>query len=439
MDRGIKRRVLRNSALYGAFAALLLWLIYFQDLTVGDFRSFLPYLPDQLTSMSLSAVLIPLLVSLSIFYVASLFGAAFEGAFNELLVGSLYAAAFAVFFALFLICSPGSEMLNSAGYLFLAAFGVLLVYNFLSTLSKRWNVHALKAVAASAAIYVEGRVTLMLLSLFLGSSGMSLPGELGGVLNDLLDLGFMVAAGISLLGVLKTSRNPYLSAVGGVASNYLLVVPASLIGSLYFNYFRGRLTAISPGIANLSPYIEWTAICIVAALIYTKTRKSMQASMMAEAQLGDWIKHVQEVSTYKGDRFVGFTETIEDFIERGRRERLLVRLVTMLRDNQIGDDEIAQLLSDLINYEDAKGPFFALRGRSSALEKENEARRRSVLQRTISRILPMGLGGPAGLRGLESGDLEGLAGGSVGGPEEGAPGVEPGVDALKVEGVRDEG
>jgi len=399
MDREIRGKILRNTALYGVFAASILWILFFNDFTVGDFRSFLPYLPDQLASMSLSVILLPLLVSVSIFYAASLLGAAFEGGLSELLVGSLYAAGFAAFFALFLIYSPGSEMLNSAGYLFLAAFAVLLIYNFLAVLSRAWKIHALKAVAASAAIYVVGEIAVRLLSLFMGSGGAALPAELGGALNELLGLGVTVAAAVSLLAVLKNSRNDYLSAVGGVASNYILVVSASLAGSLYFNYFRGRLASISPGIANLSPYIEWTAICVVAALIYARTRKGIQASIMAEAQLGDWMKHVQEVSMYKGNRFVGFTEMIDEFIARGHRDRLLVRLVMFLHENRVRDEEISLILSNLINYEDVKKPLFSLKGRATALEKENEDRRRDVLLKTISDILPPGLGGSAELKG----------------------------------------
>lgn len=437
MDKEIKKRILRNSALYGGFAVLLLWLIYFKDLTIGDFSSFLPYLPDQLASTSLSVILLPLLVSLSIFYVASLFSAAFEGAFNELLVGSLYATGFAAFFALFLIYSPGSKMLNSAGYLFLAAFVVLLIYNSLASLSKSWNIHMLKALAASATIYVEGQITMMLLDLFLGSSGMSMPGELSGVLDKLLNLGFLVATAVSLLAVLKTSQNSYLSAVGGVSSNYPLVVAASLTGSLYFNYFRGRLAYISPGIANLSPYIEWTAICIVAAIIFTRTRRSMQTSLMAKAQLGDWIKHVQEISTYKGDRFVGFTEMVNGFIEKGRRDRLLVSLTMYLHENRGTDEEIALLLSDLINYEDAKKPFFSLRGKTSALEEKNEARRRSVLQKTISKIMPIGVGGSAGLKGPNRGDVDSPNPPSVG-LEESTSKLESRTNMLEMEGVRNE-
>lgn len=435
MDKGMKRKIQRNSAVYGFFAVLLLWLNYFNDLTVGDFRSFLPYLPDHLASMSLSVVLLPLLVSISVFYVASLFGAAFEGTLNELLVGSLYAAGFAVFFALFLIYSPGSEVLNQTGYLFLAAFAALLVYNLIATFSRLRSIHEVKAVAASATIYVEGQIVMQITNLFIGSSGVPLAGELWGVLDELLHFGFLVAAAISLLAVFKTSRNAYLSFVGDIASNYVFIVPASIAGSLYFKYFQGRLEFMSPGIANLSPYIEWTGICILAAFIYMRARKGIQASMMAEARVGDWIKHVQEVGAYKGGRFLDFAEMISGFIEGGRRGRLLVGLTTFLHENRVGDEEISGLLSDLINYEDAKKPAFSVGGRSSTLERENEAKRRSILRKTINKILPLGLGGSAGLRGPEQGD----EGAHTSGTALEAPGLESSENLLDMEGGRDGG
>ena len=424
MEKEVKRRILRNSALYGVFAALVLWLVFFNEFTIGDFRGFLPYLPDQLMSTSISVVLIPLLVSVSVFYAASIFSAAFEGTLNDVIVSNLYAIGFAAFFALSLIYSPGSKMLNSMGYLFLEAFVVLLIYNSIATLSRVWKAHAVKAVVASATIYIEGQIAMRLLALFVGSSGAPLPGDLVAALNELLNLGFTVAAAVSILAILKTSRNPTLSAVGGVASNYPFVVSVCVIGSLYFNYFRGTLMYVSPGIANLSPYIEWTAICIVAALIYTRTRKGIQTSMTTRAQLGDWIKHMQEVSTYKGDRFVGFTETVNDFIEHGQRDLLLVKLSMFLNDNRVGDEEISLLLSDLINYEDEKKPVFSIKGRASDIEKENEARRRRVLQGTVSKILPLGFGGSAGLRSPRPGDEVRSTGAPSPGSEGDASGLE---------------
>ena len=380
----------RNTILYGAFALLLIWMIYFNDFTVGDYRNFLPYLPESIASMSLSVFLLPLLVSTSIFYVASLFGTVFEGTVNELVVGSLYAAGFAIFFALFLIYSPASKTLSSTGFMFLAAFVVLFTYNILAIISNVWGVPALKAIAASVTIYAVGHIVIRITNLFVSSSGVPLSGELGGALTHLIHIGFLVAAAISLLAVLKTSQNVYLSFVGEVASNYVLIVPASLFGSLYFNYFQGKLAIISPTLANLSPYIEWTVICIVAALIYRRTHKGIRASAVAEAQLGDWMKHIQEVSTYKEGRFVRFTGMINDFIEEGRRDRLLVSLATFLHENKVGDEKISLMLSDLINYEDAKKPAFSMRGRNLVIDMENKTQRSNVLKKTLINILPPG-------------------------------------------------
>jgi hypothetical protein len=388
MDREIKKRIQRNSAIYGAFAVLLTWLIFFNDLKLGNFRSFLPYLTDQLASMSLSVILLPLLVSLLVYYVASLFNAVSEGALKEVIVGSLYAVGLAAFFALFLILSPGSDMLKSVGYLFLAAFTAMLLYNVISTLLRSRGLHELKVIAASATIYIEGQIAVRALELFLGSDGASLPGDTAGTLCSLLGLGFTVSAGVSLLGVLKTSNNGYLKVVGDISSNYLLIVPISLAGALYFNYFQGKLASISPGLANLSPYIEWTAICVIAALIFTRTRKGIQHSMMAEAKMGEWIKHVQEVGTYKDHRFVDLTGMVNEFIEQGHRDRLLVRLTIFLHENKFRDDEISTILNELINYEDEKKPVFSLRGRNSTIDVENEEKRRKTLQMTINTIIP---------------------------------------------------
>jgi hypothetical protein len=435
MEREVKRKILRNTALFGAFAALVLWLVFFNEFTIGDFKGFFPYLPEQLMSTSLHVVLLPPFASISVFYVASILNASFEGTLKEVLISNLYATGFAVFFALFLIYSPSSETLNASGLLFLEAFAILLVYNTFATLSKVWNTQALKAVVASATIFVEGQITIRLLSLFLGSGGVSLPLELSAVLSDILNLGFTLAAAVSLLSILKSSRNPPLSAVGDMTSNYFLVVSACVAGSLYFSFFRGRLMSFSPGLENLSPYIEWTAICLIAALIFTRTRKGIQTSVVTETQMGEWMKHVQEVSTYKGERFIGFTGVVSEFLENGRKDRLVVKLIRFLHENRIEDDEIPEMLSEIIEYEDSKKPFFSLTGREEEQKKENTVRRRSVLHTTLAKILPPGLGGTKGLTGAKIGATDQPPATGLSEP------LGPGMDSIIVnaETVGDEG
>jgi hypothetical protein len=388
MDSRSRSMFLRRTVLYGLFAGILGWLIYFNDYTLRDLGNFLPMSP-QMASMSLEVILIPLLASITVFYVASIVGIAFEGVLAEVLVGTLYAAGFASFFALLLILQPG-ENVNQAGYLLSAAFGVVLANNIVSTLARLRKSQALKAVAVSATIFLEGQIALRLISILIGASGASMVPGLAEAIAEFLNLGITIAAVFTLFAAFKASGNAYLAALGGIASNYLFSVSLSVIGALYYGFFLGGLSAFAPSIRNLSPYVEWTGICIFAAIIFTVMRRGMQGSIMVRNRLGEWRKHQQQVTTYKGDRFVGFTEVVDDFVEGGNREKLLVKLALFLHENQAGDDEISGLLAELINYEDEKSPDLARTGRSEALENQNKLKRLDLLQKTIGSIVPQG-------------------------------------------------
>jgi hypothetical protein len=380
--------LLNRTILYGIIASFLVWLIYFKDLRLGDLGKFLPMSP-QMAAMNLDTLLLPLLVSVTIFYLASIIGIFFEGVFSEVLVGTLYAAGFASFFALFLILQPG-ETINQAGYLLTGAFGVILLYNITTTVARLRKSQALKAVAVSATIFGVGQIVIRLLSLLMASSGASMPPGLAEGISDFISLGVTIAGVFTLFAVFRSSRNPYLAALGGISGNYLFSVSLSLIGALYYGFFMGGLSTFAPSIKNLTPYVEWTGICIFAAIIFTVMRRGMQGSIMVKNRLGEWKKHMQQITTYKGDRFVGFTEVINDFVDKGHRERLLVKLAVFLHENQASDEEISGLLVELINYEDEKNPTISRSGSSDKIERLNQDKRMEVLHRTITRIIPPG-------------------------------------------------
>ncbi len=385
-----RRDIIRRTIIWLILSGLLGWLIYFNDLRLGNLGSFLP-MSDQIARMNLDLILIPLLTSITIFYIASIVAITFEGVLSEVLTGTLYAAGFAAFFALFLILQPGPAF-SQAGYLLSAAFGVLLVYNVVSTIARLRGANALKAATVSATIFMVGQIILRLITLFISTSGASMPPGMAEGITSFVSLGITIAGVFTLFAVFKSSKNTYLEALGGIAGNYLFSVSLSLIGALYYGFFLGGLRSFAPGIENLSPYIEWTGICVFAAIIFTVMRRGMQGSIMIKNRLGEWNKHKQEITTYKGDRFVGFTEVIDDFVERGKRERLLVRLALFLHENQADDDDISSLLAPLINYIDASAPDMAPSGRAEAIEEENKLTRLSLLQNIIRRIIPPSLG-----------------------------------------------
>ena len=391
MSRNSNGGVVRSTIIYVLMGGLLGWLIYFNEFTLGDLGNFLP-MSEQMASTSLDLLLVPLLVAITVFYLASLVGAFFEGAFAEVIVGTLYAVAFAAFFSLFLILNP-AEKIKQAGYLLSGAFGVVLVYNIVATLARMKKRPGLKAVAISATIYAEGQIAIRLISLLIASSGAGEPSGMIQAVGQFINLGVSIAAVFTLFAVFKDSENAYLSSFGGLASNYLVSVSISLISGLYYGFFLGGLAELAPGISQLTPYVEWTGICIFAALMFTVMRRGMQRSIMVRNRLGDWRKHLQQITTYKGDRFVGFTELIEEFVTHGKKERLLVKLTLFLDENHVSDEEISELLEELIKYRDEEKPDISRRGRALVIDNRNMENRLSLLQRTISRMVPTGIGG----------------------------------------------
>ena len=387
-----RRDIVRRTLIWAVSAGFLGWLIYFHDLRLGDLGSFLP-MSDQIARANMDLILIPLLASLTIFYVASIVSITLEGVLAEVLTGTLYAAGFASFFTLFLILQPG-QAFSQAGFLLSGAFVVLLVYNVVSTLARLRGAQALKAATVSATIFMVGQIILRLISLFISTNGASMPPGMAEGITGFVSLGITIAGVFTLFAVFKSSKNTYLAATGSIAGNYLFSVSLSLIGALYYGFFLGGLRSYAPGIESLSPYIEWTGICVFAAIIFTVMRRGMQGSIMIKNRFGEWEKHMQEITTYKGDRFVGFTEVIDDFVERGNRERLLVRLALFLHENQADNDEISGLLAPLINYRDENAPDVSRSGRADEIEEDNKLRRLSLLQETIRQIIPPGSGGP---------------------------------------------
>ncbi|MFP3950865.1 MAG: hypothetical protein ACLFVP_01790 [Candidatus Bathyarchaeia archaeon] len=383
MKRETRRRVIRSTMLYLLVAGVFLTISFATKYTIGDFDLFLPYLPSTLKSVSLSKILIPVVGGSTFIYLAGIFGCLFEGQLNQVFVGSFYSAGIVGFLAFYLILQPDTRF---SGLLILAGFSVFVIYSVFSTLADIWNVWAVRIIAGSVAIFAMGEIIVNLMGAVLAPSEALLTIEQIIVLKEVLFWGFTAACMLNLTGVFKTSRNSYLASIGGITSNYLFSIPISLIGSLYVSFVNGRLLEVSPVIAQLRPYIEWTGIVLVAGMIFTVMRRGMNRSMMSPTEFGSWSKHIQDTSLTKGERLSEFTQIIDNFIEEGARSQLLVKLFTFLRENRASEAEVAQVLSELINYEDERLPAFSFTGRAEDIRQANRDSRMAVLNRTVRRI-----------------------------------------------------
>ncbi len=212
------------------------------------------------------------------------------------------------------------------------------------------------------------------------------------LIKSMLNWGFGAASIITLVAIFRDSRNVYLAQIGNIASNYFFVVSLSLIGTLYINFISGALTEVNPVIKQLSPYVEWTGVVIIGAFIFQIMRRGMTESMMVPTEIGNWTKHVQDTSATKGKALNDFTDIIEEFIQKGHKERLLVKLFRFLNENRAAENEMAESLEEFVKYEDQKFPHLSKRGTNAKIEEQNKERRMLVLHRTVQKINALGLG-----------------------------------------------
>ncbi len=390
MEKETRSGLIRATIAYFVIAIIMGILSFGSSLTVGEIGSFLPYIPPDLSAVGVYVIFVPLLVGISFFYVSILIGALFEGTINRVIISGLYAGGFSSFIVVYMIIQPMSEINQVAGYLFMGSYAIYFIYSIISVIAELRDQNYLRVITGALAIFILGQVCVQLVSLYMVAPGVPETEQVT-LIKEMLNIGFSVASGITLVGIFRDSRNVYLSQFGGLASNYFFVTALSLIGTLYLNFIGGRLTDVNPVIKQLSPYIEWTGVVIVGAFIFTVMRRGMTETMMVPTEIGDWGKHIQDTSSTKGKQLKDFTEMINEFVERGQKERLTVKLFRFLNENRASEPEMGKCLKELIDYEDQKHPNFAKRGTSKKVDENNQERRMLVLARTVQHINGLGL------------------------------------------------
>lgn len=392
MNEENRSRLIRSTALYIFVAVILGVLSFATPYTVGDFGVFLPYMPESLGNVSISVILLPILGGVTLFFIGTLLSILFEGRLNQVLVFGFYSGGFMAIIALFMILQPISSPSNYAGYLVFGGFSAFFLYNLLKAISDIRGQPFIRIVSGAALTFILGQIMVQLVNLYMTQPGVPIPDDVL-LIRDMINWGFIAASVITLIGIFRDSRNPYLAQIGAIASNTSFILATSLIGTLYFNFLSGRMTQVSPVIQQLSPYVEWTGVVILGALIFTIMRRGMSESIMRPTEIGPWAKHIQDRSTTKGKSLEDFTDIISQFVEKGKKDMLLVKLFMFLDENRASEQEMAIVLREVINYEDQKAPSLAKRGTAEKIEEENKERRVKLLARTVEKINSLGLGG----------------------------------------------
>lgn len=103
------------------------------------------------------------------------------------------------------------------------------------------------------------------------------------------------------------------------------------------------------------PYVEWVVIVLVVYVVYSTTRLSTYESYV-DAESPSWKRHVQNGRRETGRELVRVTSVMEQFVNDGMKEPLLVYLTLHLQRLGETAEDILKILGPLIDYrKDTRG------------------------------------------------------------------------------------
>ena len=153
----------------------------------------------------------------------------------------------------------------------------------------------------------------------------------------------------------------------------------------YLNLVRPPLAANEPFL----PYIEWVTIALVVYVMYTMTRFSTKEFYVSSEGPG-WKRHIQVVRRETGRDLIRITSVMEQFVDHGVKEPLLVYLTLHLQRLGETEEDILKTLSPLIDYKENalkhKLYFLAFPWTKRKLAMRNKKARENLLNILLEEI-----------------------------------------------------
>lgn len=147
------------------------------------------------------------------------------------------------------------------------------------------------------------------------------------------------------------------SSVGNLAIFYPLTrIPENparnfFLGFLITAYLSWVRPPLAVSLISL-PYIEWTIIALTVYVVYSMTRQSTKKLYLDLEDLG-WKKHKQKIRRETGRELIRVASVMEQFVEYGVKESLLVYLALYLQRLGENEEDILRRLRPLLNYRES--------------------------------------------------------------------------------------
>lgn len=239
-------------------------------------------------------------------------------------------------------------------------------------------------------VFSIGSIFLLLIFRFLTDQQW---GVLSVILQPVFTLSLLIAGGFAtfsfsllLQGWQVERRSTALRLIAQISANPVRIFLAGFLITSYLSLIRPLIAV------NLSYilHIEWAVIALTVYGLYSAIGFSAKESYVS-SEIQSWKKHAQEVTQEVSSNFLQLTSIMENFVNEGAKEPLLVALALHLQRVGERDEDIFKILDPLIKYQDEgkdrKSHFWASSRRNIELAAINKEAREKSLKALMSRIV----------------------------------------------------
>ena len=199
-------------------------------------------------------------------------------------------------------------------------------------------------------------------------------------LSTLIITSSIITAIFSLAVLGESNENPYLVSFArkiNVDSSTNFIRIFGLLAYLF--YARPYVDVFLAENRQYLPYFEWGIITFMALLLFRDLRAYISKDLTKVDVMGKWQKHLQEIETRSDYRIDRLTQYIDNFINKGEKEVLLVYLINLLQLNQTSRFKSADALHDLIYYKPKELELFTFRWNREQAQLKDLAMRNEIL------------------------------------------------------------
>ncbi len=207
------------------------------------------------------------------------------------------------------------------------------------------------------------------------------------VLDEAILMGLIFISALSVTKMFRHHSNPYLDFIGkNVSTSLGNKFLGTLVFLLYFLFIRSFMlnqTGINPQLITLG---EWIVVCLISYVIYRRTRTFVSESMTVDEKIGFWTRHIQEIEHTSDLKLDNLSKLIESFLYTGDKNELIVYLVDVFRRFNVSVSRINHSISELLDHKEIEIGLTTFNWQRRMLERLNIERRLQALDAVMKKL-----------------------------------------------------